>query len=669
MRRLLLGTAVAALLAIAPAGASAATRYVASTGNNSSNDCLAAAAPCETIQHAAEAAASGDTIRIATGTYEGLSTVPNKPLEFVGAGPGTLESSAGATVVRGADSSSGSGRSAFFLDEGGAVRSLRAEGGQGAAGSGGLPGQPGGYGLLFSGPGPVPASVEIEDVIAIGGRGGNAGGGPFPGFGGTGLSAFSGTVDVTAEDSAFVAGPSPFGGTGPFAGSAAIFSGEGVDAQLRRSRAVGDPVSALGVNVANGATVKILDSSVDAGVGTFVSRGDLTLERSLVKGRNGEALQTSAVPSATATTTAIDSLLVSESTYAAALSTGSSDSLTSLEARGTTLFSRGGAAALSVTASAGAGPAVASLRNSIVRQVKEPGEATVDLRADRGVIDADSSSFTTFQAVNGGSVPVPGVASNLSGDPGLVDPLAGDFRLRGTSPLIDRGNPAMTTPSERDLAGSPRSLDGNRDCIAVPDIGGLRGHRPERRLPVGADPTVPQPLTSHPGHPFQPGAEGPVLQGDEPRLRPHRQAKARHAQEPRARHEVHLQALRAGQGQDRDPAQAPRPQGGPRRQGPLPEAEARHPQEPSLHPLRQIQDPDRPEAGRPAVRLLLRPSQGQAPPRRPLPRPDRRHRRLRPALRPAPGRLQDRPRLRRAGRPVPAAPPAPGQDGEPNVRR
>lgn len=496
MRRLLLGTAVAALLAIAPAGASAATRYVASTGNNSSNNCLAAAAPCETIQHAAEAAASGDTIRIATGTYEGLSTVPNKPLEFVGAGPGTLESSAGATVVRGADSSSGSGRSAFFLDEGGAVRSLRAEGGQGAAGSGGLPGQPGGYGLLFSGPGPVPASVEIEDVIAIGGRGGNAGGGPFPGFGGTGLSAFSGTVDVTAEDSAFVAGPSPFGGTGPFAGSAAIFSGEGVDAQLRRSRAVGDPVSALGVNVANGATVKILDSSVDAGVGTFVSRGDLTLERSLVKGRNGEALQTSAVPSATATTTAIDSLLVSESTYAAALSTGSSDSLTSLEARGTTLFSRGGAAALSVTASAGAGPAVATLRNSIVRQVKEPGEATVDLRADRGVIDADSSSFTTFQAVNGGSVPVPGVASNLSGDPGLVDPLAGDFRLRGTSPLIDRGNPAMTTPSERDLAGSPRSLDGNRDCIAVPDIGAYEVTGQSAACP--SEPTQPSPSPSPP---------------------------------------------------------------------------------------------------------------------------------------------------------------------------
>ena len=53
----------------------------------------------------------------------------------------------------------------------------------------------------------------------------------------------------------------------------------------------------------------------------------------------------------------------------------------------------------------------------------------------------------------------------------FVDPGRGDFAIQGTSPLVDRGNPALVAGGELDLAGSPRSLDGNRDCIAVPDIG------------------------------------------------------------------------------------------------------------------------------------------------------------------------------------------------------
>ena len=104
---------------------------------------------------------------------------------------------------------------------------------------------------------------------------------------------------------------------------------------------------------------------------------------------------------------------------------------------------------------------------------RRPSPAT-DLIADGGTIDADFSSFTTRMEENGGIATAPGSAANVIGDPLFVDPDRGNFALQGSSPLIDRGNPALAGPGELDLAGSPRSLDGNRDCSPVPDTGHSR---------------------------------------------------------------------------------------------------------------------------------------------------------------------------------------------------
>jgi hypothetical protein len=47
----------------------AATRFVATTGNDTANDCLTDSMPCKTITYALTQVAANDTIQIAGGTY------------------------------------------------------------------------------------------------------------------------------------------------------------------------------------------------------------------------------------------------------------------------------------------------------------------------------------------------------------------------------------------------------------------------------------------------------------------------------------------------------------------------------------------------------------------------------------------------------------------------
>ena len=63
------------------------TRYVATTGSDTSNNCTNMLSPCATLTHAVDQANDGDTINIAAGTYdEAASLLIEKQLIIEGLG-------------------------------------------------------------------------------------------------------------------------------------------------------------------------------------------------------------------------------------------------------------------------------------------------------------------------------------------------------------------------------------------------------------------------------------------------------------------------------------------------------------------------------------------------------------------------------------------------------
>jgi parallel beta-helix repeat protein len=64
-----------------------------------------------------------------------------------------------------------------------------------------------------------------------------------------------------------------------------------------------------------------------------------------------------------------------------------------------------------------------------------------------------------------------GTNGNLSADPAFVSPGNGDYRLQFGAPVIDRGNSAAAGVPTTDLDGRSRILDGDGDGVAVVDMG------------------------------------------------------------------------------------------------------------------------------------------------------------------------------------------------------
>jgi hypothetical protein len=459
-RGLCLALAVAALAL--PQAAQAAVRCVPVSGPG----CTTSHA---SINAAVTAAANDDTIRIAAGTYaESVSTT--KRLNFVGAGSGTLASTAGATDVAPASGA------AITLSRGGSVRALRAVGATGFSGGNALVLIPDVDGTF---------AYTVTDVIGLGGVGTDI----TLGFGGYGLyAASSGAARIV---NLTVSGGTFRGGNGTLiSGYGASLFGPGLTANLAGASLIGPTNGAPGLVVSNGATV---DATGITAQGTYAAQfGDATvnLRRSRIEGvyTGLYVYESSSAPATYVSVT--DSLILVTPTSAlnaVALSaqTSSGSAPLTLPVRGSTIIARGvdPLAAVAARPPSGAPSTNIDLRNSIARLEGGAESGEGDLAADRGTVTAAHSDFATRLQLNGGTVTAPGSGTNLTADP-LFD--AGAFTLKSTSPLIDRGDPSLVTPGELDLAGNPRSAG------AAPDMGAFE-------VQPAAPPPPPPPPNAAPG--------------------------------------------------------------------------------------------------------------------------------------------------------------------------
>ena len=475
-----LAAVVAVALGVFTTDAFAETRFVAKGGSDAAG-CTDAGSPCATIGYAVGQAASGDTIQIGPGFFE-ESVTANVELAFVGGGGGSLIGNPGGTTIQAPVGNNAIGPAGLKLPAGGAVRSLRVQGGDGDS-SAAPNGEGGGAGIEYSSSGATPTALRLEDVVVVGGDGGP---GTFiPGPGGMGIEVRSGpgAVDVTALGSEFA------GGEGLGFGEGVVINGLAASADLVDSRIANAESFGNALTVYRGARVTLegVEAKALQEVATIYD-GSLTIRRSRLRG-NGTALYVVGSNDESPEVELIDSLAVSDQ-VAALYVESEEEAEASAKVLGSTLIGRG-PAAVYVEREEGAGPATATLRNSIARHLPLSDIIPpADLDANGGTIDADFSSFTTRREENGGTVTAPGSAHNLAGDPGFLDAGNDVFILQNTSPLIDRGDPGIVQAGELDLGGAPRSLDGNRDCMAAPDIGAFEVTGQSVACPVDPKPTI-----------------------------------------------------------------------------------------------------------------------------------------------------------------------------------
>jgi hypothetical protein len=456
---LVLFSAVA--LAVAPVAAEAATtRYVDGTNGMDVGNCDTPATACKTITYARGPAEDGDTVQIAAGVYpEAVAT--DERLNFVGAGAGTLESDAGATVIE-----APAFMEALLMEGGGSARDLKARGGE----------QTSGIRIVGSLIGPF--SYALTDVIGTGGGNLDPSGGS-----GDGLRATA--DDPTKPVSLSVVGGqfrggisgSPDSGKGGAGGS---FTGAGLNANVSGSYLDGNG-SGNGLRASNGARATFLGVDATGGAGGFLADATVEIARSRVRGHATGVFVNDIFPATPTAVTLSNSIvtstaaLASFTSYAVSVTTSNGNDSVGLTFRGSTIYAGGldPEGGIRVEQGATAPGATAELRNSIVRMRDsvEPDEG--ELTADRGSITAFSSSFSSTLELNGGTATAAGSGTNVSGDPLLSNPDGGDFSLQSMSALVDRGDPAVAAAGELDFAGNPRSLDGNADCQAAPDIGAL----------------------------------------------------------------------------------------------------------------------------------------------------------------------------------------------------
>ncbi len=457
--RLLLAVPLAVLAVAAPAQAN--DYYVTQGGLGSA---CTSAQPCAAIPTAVSDASDGDTIHVGPGTYTSpIDTA--KRLTFIGAGAGSATSTNPATDTFVEIPGDGT-TVAMILRGGGRVSGMRIRG-QDKSGTY----TAGGTGLrLIPGPGPDGLTYEVDRVVSIGGQG---------------------IVDGSGVEVRGIDAPSR------------VFS-VAIDSSALRSDYHGLHVDASNANVtlqdsdlhgvlAAQAVATARAERVHGDASATISRGNLVIERSRFDSTHGALYVIGYGGPARATVR--DSIFTGASgnpyqpnravAYVRGGESAGEDSL--LTSHGSTFYATGPAwhaAVLGFRVPGRLGNVGMQLVNTVVRREGADGTTTADLVAstDNGdtggavTIDASHSAYSSALVTGLSTAPAPGAGTNIAGDPLFVATPAAtlpgtDLSLQPGSPLIDRADPTQVTAGERDFAGALRSLDGNGDCSATPDIG------------------------------------------------------------------------------------------------------------------------------------------------------------------------------------------------------
>jgi hypothetical protein len=473
LRKVVMAGVAGATLAAPTPVAVAADWYVATParGGSDANTC-SQAAPCATVQHVFSSAAvvDGDTVHVGPGEFPGRSQT-SKRLTLEGNGAGTTTSfdpnvdtflNAATTIYP-----------AVEMLDGGTIRRVRAQGGFGGADTD-LPAP--GLKLRAGGDDPAP-DYELMSVVGLGGAKATTG---RPGLQVSDETGPGKPVSATVgADSYFQSSV----GTG----AAVLVQGVNVSASLTAVTAAG-AAGGVGVTAIGGAAVSLtavnlLDTFGQATAAQAVTNGELTINASTLLART-TGIYSSAF-SAGATRVTIEGSLVAvrkETTtgggYGVRLNTGGPGQSVSVNVRNSTVFASGPNVLAGVHAAASNGArAEATLANTAVQATDTdttPGDA--DLVADSAPnsvasISASTSAFNDRLEKEGGAVTAPDSAGNVAGDARFTDPSRANFVPLAGSPLIDRANPLQVPFGALDLAGGPRAVDGDGDCLRIPDVG------------------------------------------------------------------------------------------------------------------------------------------------------------------------------------------------------
>ncbi|HMJ35398.1 MAG TPA: PKD domain-containing protein [Baekduia sp.] len=239
------------------------------------------------------------------------------------------------------------------------------------------------------------------------------------------------------------------------------------------------PIAGIGAN-GPGGTVR--NTTITATKPLNINTDNMTFER--VRATAGPGGNAVSVRGANARIS--DSVIVQPGTSAAVVaSTGNSTNPTLRLDHDTVIGTSGATSGLWADGTNAGYAALIDVHNTIIRGFTHARTRVLGGAGTAATITTSYSDYDpagdqvlgTVAGSSGSTTPFPGVG-DVNVDPRFVDPAGGDYRLLKDSPLIDAGDPAapFALESPIDLAGRPRSLDGNGDCTARTDLGALEFH-------------------------------------------------------------------------------------------------------------------------------------------------------------------------------------------------